>query len=1460
MPFSVIIHLKINHYMRKITLLFFLLFTFFSVLKAAYQPVTLTVSSYNKDVIANGTGSASSSTTSGFDGSNTFNYVFVAQDYKNNAVCPALNPGQGLPVNGQLMMQGQFQLAPYSGNNALQLTSAAPSGTITLTTPVATTDFYLLAASGNGTGIMDMTVTFTDATTELFTGINIDNWLGGTNVVYKGSRITRNQTGCLGVTTAANGPNLYEFGFTISPANQSKPIASVSVTRTNTTAGEVINIMALSAAVPCTNAVAGTVSGISSVCNGQSFQLSSTFYSGNSLQWEESPQGTASWSAIPGATTSIFTKTGGQAIAMDYRAVVTCNASTSISNVITIGMSPFYDCYCSPLTGATLHTGAVDRITNVTITGTSLNSANGIGTSGYGYTKTNPSTATNTASLMQGAPYTIIATKTSAAGTNAVDGWIDYDQNGSFDAGEYISFSATSPSVGTVLVPASAPTGLTGMRLRYRFTTSTFGASGACVNSGNETEDYTVTIVPAVNCSGVPSAAIASAASNGVCPNTAFTLSAANLMIGSGISYQWEELPSGGSWNPITGATSAVHIISAGITIPTDYRLVTSCAFGGTANSNIVSMAVNLPTQCYCTPAYTGGCTLAGFDARIDGVSIPGANSTSIANTGSGCSVNGYGSYLNLSANLEQAVAYTASLNLVNSLSSLVASVPGVALWIDLDDDGVFSSTERLVNMTSAVNGGAVTLNFVIPPTAPLGAHRLRLRYTYDGTLMDPCSDLGYGEAEDYMITVVPSNSCSGTPATPVISSSQSVICFNASFTLSATGATSGSGISYQWEEMPQGGGWTPIAGATNTSHTVTGGISVPTDYRLVISCTLGSSSTSNSVVVTPGSPAQCVCTPVYSQGGCNYFTYDARIESVSLPGANSTAITNTNSGCSANGYGTYLNLPVNLEQGISYAASLTLVNSISAILSATPGIAVWIDLDNDGIFSTTEMIASAVTPAGGGITTLGLPISLTAPLGAHRMRLRYAYNAPTPAAMDPCTDMQVGETEDYMVTIVPSLNCSGIPATPAASSSLSTVCGTTGFTLSATGATSGGGISYQWEEMPQGGVSWTPIANATGVAYTLTGGIAVPTDYRLVTTCSFGSFSNSNIVTVTPGSPVQCYCVPIYNYGCSAFGSLISRIEGVSLTGSTSTAISNMTSGCSPAGYGTYLNQSANLEQGLSYNVTMNFVDNAGGTPQVAIWMDLDNDGIFNNTTERLANVAATILTTTVSLAIPASALLGPHRMRIRYTYNIPVSVMDPCADLQLGETEDYMVTIIAPLTIKLIDISAKNEGTANIITWSTASEDQSDHFILEHSTNGKDYDAIVTLEARGHASAYDYRDETAQAGTSYYRLKMIAIDEEYSYSKVVSVYRKDAPGFNASLYPNPASATITVELAVAREQEIRYEMVNMIGKVIRSGKWLAANGTNKTKLDIASIASGKYFIRITGGDATCVLSFIKH
>ncbi|XZF15169.1 T9SS type A sorting domain-containing protein [Chitinophagaceae bacterium MMS25-I14] len=92
---------------------------------------------------------------------------------------------------------------------------------------------------------------------------------------------------------------------------------------------------------------------------------------------------------------------------------------------------------------------------------------------------------------------------------------------------------------------------------------------------------------------------------------------------------------------------------------------------------------------------------------------------------------------------------------------------------------------------------------------------------------------------------------CTGTPAAGTASASVSSICGSGTSVLSLSGATSGSGITYQWQSSPDNATWSNISGATNLTYN-TPTLSATTYYRAVTTCTTsGLSATTASAAVT---------------------------------------------------------------------------------------------------------------------------------------------------------------------------------------------------------------------------------------------------------------------------------------------------------------------------------------------------------------------------------------------------------------------------------------------------------------------------------------------------------------------------------------------------------------------------------------------------------------------------------
>ncbi|MBS1741076.1 MAG: hypothetical protein JST88_11115, partial [Bacteroidetes bacterium] len=490
------------------------------------------------------------------------------------------------------------------------------------------------------------------------------------------------------------------------------------------------------------------------VCAGVSFQLRDTGYTvagGITTQWQSGTSATGPFTDIANATSPYYTVVGGQIATTYYRLKVVCanSSSTVFSTPIKVGMKPFYTCYCSPLTGVTLHSYGYNYISNVSITSTSLNNATPTAPSN-GYLQFYPTTSTTTATLNQGVQYTLNATALYSG--YPIVGWMDYNGNGVMDSSEYIPLTASGTSYsGTFTIPTTGVSGFTGLRLRISYTPS-YTATQACYNysSGYETQDYVVNVLQASACNGTPSGGTAFAPS-GVCLGNSFTLADTAYSVGSGISFQWQSKVGAGSWGNITGATNPTYIVT-GQTVSTQYQMIVTCANSSlSSTSNAVSVVMNAPNQCYCTPGITSN--TAGD--QIVSVTFAGINKLTPNPVG----VNGYMDY---SATDTAVVGQGMTVPFAMMINNGGTEYGG--LWIDWDQSGTFDTSE-FVNMGSGQQPTFLTQNIVVPATATLGYTRMRVRSKYGSSLAntDPCAAYTYGETEDFTVYVtIGNNDASG--------------------------------------------------------------------------------------------------------------------------------------------------------------------------------------------------------------------------------------------------------------------------------------------------------------------------------------------------------------------------------------------------------------------------------------------------------------------------------------------------------------------------------------------------------------------------------------------------------------------------------------------------------------------------------------------------------------------------
>ncbi|MFM7585539.1 MAG: GEVED domain-containing protein, partial [Bacteroidota bacterium] len=272
-------------------------------------------------------------------------------------------------------------------------------------------------------------------------------------------------------------------------------------------------------------------------------------------------------------------------------------------------------------------------------------------------------------------------------------------------------------------------------------------------------------------------------------------------------------------------------------------------------------------------------------------------------------------------------------------------------------------------------------------------------------------------------VTFIAAVPCSGTPDPGTASASTSLACPGANFTLSATGLTSGTGFTYQWEYSTNSGQtWTPLVGATSTSTSLSH--AVATDYRLVTTCT-NSGLSNTSSVVTVGVDAGGCTSGCYSLTGIASSTADEDISNVTIgtfSNSSTCATTGTGPGSLLNRYSNYTNLGTGANEGQGAVVNFSLTMTSCGTGAFAHFFQIYVDWNNDGDWlDAAEQVYSEPTSVNALTRTLtgSFVVPITAPQGTTRMRI-VVIEATASSTNYAHTGYTWGETEDYCFTVGP--------------------------------------------------------------------------------------------------------------------------------------------------------------------------------------------------------------------------------------------------------------------------------------------------------------------------------------------------------------------------------------------------------------------------------------------------------
>jgi hypothetical protein len=175
-------------------------------------------------------------------------------------------------------------------------------------------------------------------------------------------------------------------------------------------------------------------------------------------------------------------------------------------------------------------------------------------------------------------------------------------------------------------------------------------------------------------------------------------------------------------------------------------------------------------------------------------------------------------------------------------------------------------------------------------------------------------------------------------------------------------------------------------------------------------------------------------------------------------------------------------------------------------------------------------------------------------------------------------------------------------------------------------------------------------------------------------------------------------------------------------------------------------------------------------------------------------------------------------------------------------------------PLVWGEIQAEAQPELGKVQLLWSTESEENNAQFQIERSRDGLLFSAQDQITSQGNSTtvqSYVWDDPLPASGKSFYRLRQIDLDGQYSYSPLAEVLYKPSTSIRIEAYPVPVRRGEKLRLVLyASQNSVPYvQLVDMMGREVRRYPISGEGEKVELRLETDGLTTGIYFL--TAGSA---------
>lgn len=600
--------------------------------------------------------------------------------------------------------------------------------------------------------------------------------------------------------------------------------------------------------------------------------------------------------------------------------------------------------------------------------------------------------------------------------------------------------------------------------------------------------------------------------------------------------------------------------------------------------------------------------------------------------------------------------------------------------------------------------------------------------------------------------------------------------------------------------------------------------------------------------------------------------------------------------------YGSGVNSPVYINNYIASGFTVAGSKTFSATGENLPADTFWVTIPFSSPYTYTGgnlevLMHNIYTGGAGNPSTAAINWRLTTtPTNSGLYYTMYTNN---PQAYSNTATVNLSQYRANTVfNYIPGPVCTGAPNAGTITMDTTKACpGMLAGHLNLIGASSGSGLTLQWEKKAQGETIFTDIPNATGYQL-ISQSVVVPTEYRVKVTCSGTTITSPSLnmiptIYIAPDY-LQDFTATASWFGSTAPGCWEGRIgimdEPVTFTPSatpTGYAVGqwasdgwNNTSTLGAARirltaniYDWLISPGLNLCTGnwqLDFDLGV-FTYNAAGAGVMgvddyfAVVISTDGGATFTMTNIlrefTATNTAFPLTNGAMHVTIPLTAYSGNIKLGFYGsggTLNPTPTSLSP--DLMIDNVRLLPFGTVLPVKMSALTAQINKQGDG-ALSWKTYKEENNSGFIIEKSTDGKAFHQLGTQASKapkGNSNTtidYTFIDPEYNTSNVYYRLKEVNTDGANAYSNIAQLYFGQSKEEALQVYPNPARNEVNVVFKNTPDGTDKLTVTNVTGTVILSENKLKA----QMNINISTLPAGIYFVNYTGAQGTTVHKIVK-